>query len=112
MGTKTHECTPNYDGVVDYFNEIGYDVMEMFMPLYGCNAETPYGQPYNHFWFEQWERKGDYVMRFFIEPIILTINYAVSLGYKHIFLSGLSGGGWATTVASDMYFMPFDLLLY
>lgn len=39
-------------------------------------------------------------MRFFIEPIILTVNYAVSLGYKNIVLMGLSGGGWSTTVAS------------
>jgi hypothetical protein len=36
-GHETATCTPNYDGVVDYYNEIGYDVMEMMMPLIGCN---------------------------------------------------------------------------
>ena len=34
---------------------------------------------------------GDYPIRFFIEPIILTINHALSLGYKHVVLTGLSG---------------------
>ena len=59
-GHETHSCTPNFDGVVDYFNELGYDVMELDMPLFGCNADTPYGQPYDHNWFRQWEEKGDY----------------------------------------------------
>ena len=99
-GHETDSCTPNFDGVVDYFNELGYDVMEMFMPLYGCNADTPYGQPYNHQWFEQWELKGDFTMRFFIEPVVLTVNYALKLGYKHVVLLGLSGGGWTTTVTA------------
>jgi len=99
-GHETNKCTPNFDGVVDYLNEAGYDVMELYMPLFGCNADTPYGQPYNHEWFEQWERLGEITMRFFIEPMVLTINYAQSLGYKHIVLLGLSGGGWTTTVTA------------
>lgn len=36
-GHETHNCVSNYDGNVDYFNELGYDVMELFMPLFGCN---------------------------------------------------------------------------
>lgn len=36
-GHETADCTPNYDGVVDHFNELGYDVMELMMPLIGCN---------------------------------------------------------------------------
>lgn len=31
---------------------------------------------------------------------VLTINYALSLGYKHVVLFGLSGGGWSTTIAA------------
>ena len=37
-GHETSTCVPNYDGVVDYFNELGFDVMEFMMPLLGCNA--------------------------------------------------------------------------
>ena len=36
-GHETADCTPNYDGVVDHFNELGFDVMELMMPLIGCN---------------------------------------------------------------------------
>jgi hypothetical protein len=91
-------CVPNFDGNVDYFNELGYDVMELFMPLYappppalcfcnnlnigpppalcfcnnlnmyGCNAVP--GIDSNHHWFHQWEDKGDFPIRFFIEPIV------------------------------------------
>ena len=40
-------------------------------------------------------------MRFFLEPIVLTINYATQvLGYKQIVMMGLSGGGWSTTIAA------------
>ena len=99
-GHETNKCTPNFDGNADYFNQIGYDVMELFMPLYapplstpnmlllcfqraillsfcfscvvidryGCNAVP--GIDSNHHWFHQWEDKGDYPIRFFIEPIV------------------------------------------
>ena len=32
-GHETSTCSPNYDGVVDYFNQIGLDVMEFNMPV-------------------------------------------------------------------------------
>lgn len=100
-GHETNKCTPNYDGVVDHFNQLGYDVFEFFMPLYGCNGNTPYETSSHHEWFEQWELKGDFPLRFFIEPVILSVNYAVNvMGYKHVVLVGLSGGGWTTTVTA------------
>ena len=70
-GHETNKCVPNFDGNVDYFNEMGYDVMELFMPLYGCNAVP--GIDSNHHWFRQWEDKGDFPIRFFIEPIVRTL---------------------------------------
>ena len=46
------------------------------------------------------EEQGVATGRFFIEPVILTINYATKiLGYKKIVMMGLSGGGWTTTLA-------------
>eukprot|EP00944_MAST-04C_sp_MAST-4C-sp1_P013852 g13852.t1 len=39
-------------------------------------------------------------MRFFVEPVWLTINYAKSIGYENIVMAGLSGGGFTTHVAS------------
>jgi hypothetical protein len=39
-------------------------------------------------------------MRYFIEPVALAASYAKTLGYKHVVMVGLSGGGWTTTIAS------------
>lgn len=39
-------------------------------------------------------------MRFFIEPVVLAVNYAKALGYDEIVMLGLSGGGWTTTVSA------------
>jgi hypothetical protein len=83
---------------VDFFNELGYDVMELNMPLYGCNAQS-YGH-HPHTWFEQYEKKGDHTMRYFIEPVALAVAHAKRAGYKHIVMSGFSGGGWTTHVAA------------
>jgi hypothetical protein len=47
----------------------------------------------------QWELKGDHPLRYFIEPVVLTANYAMAAGYEEINMAGLSGGGWSTTFA-------------
>ena len=39
---------------------------------------------------------------YFIEPVVLSINHALALGYDphRIYLMGKSGGGWTTTLAA------------
>ena len=40
-------------------------------------------------------------MKYFIEPVVLAVNHAINqLGYKHVVMLGLSGGGWTTTLAA------------
>ena len=39
-------------------------------------------------------------MQYFIEPVVLTINYAQTLGYERFVMLGLSAGGWSTTLAA------------
>ena len=98
-GHETATCQPNYDGVVDYFNELGYDVMELMMPLIGCNTNPK--APQSHAWFKQYEDAGVHTIKYFVEPVILAVNYAVNrLGYEHVVMLGLSGGGWTTTLAA------------
>lgn len=101
-GHETTTCVPNFDGVVDFLNEIGFDVMELNMPLIGCNpAPAKYGHPTSHEWFEIWEILGYHTMKYFIEPVAQAAHYAKYVaGYKNVVLLGLSGGGWTTTVAS------------
>jgi hypothetical protein len=82
-----------------FLNSLGYDVFLLSMPLKGINVLD--GVPSNHDWFRQWEEKGDYPLRYFVEPCILTVNYAMQqLGYLHVHMMGLSGGGWTTTAAA------------
>ena len=83
--------------------ELGHDVFLFSMPLKGVNAgpsatATALGD--NHWWFLPWEQQhGDHPLRYFIEPVVLTANYAEAQGYEEINMAGLSGGGWSTTFA-------------
>ena len=68
------------------------------MPLIGCNQHP--NVTHSHEWFQQWEDRGVHTMQYFIEPVVLAINYAETLGYTHFVMLGLSGGGWSTTLAA------------
>jgi hypothetical protein len=39
-------------------------------------------------------------LKFFVEPVLASLNYAEEQrgGYRFIFMAGLSGGGWTTTL--------------
>lgn len=75
---------------------LGCDYFFLWMPLYGPNQQHNY--PPHHSFFAGWQAQGDKTLRYFVEPVALTVNYALSLGYEEVYLSGLSGGGWTTTV--------------
>ncbi|CAL1161374.1 unnamed protein product, partial [Cladocopium goreaui] len=88
------------EGTTDWLNEMGLDVATMMMPFVDCNIikDQP---PSRHGWFQNFEDEGLPWVRFFVEPVIKTINFAKNqLGYEHIIMAGLSGGGWTTTVAA------------
>ena len=103
---------PWIDNQLDWLNELGLDAMVLQMPGYQCNydqadtagwvpghsstgkpAASHWGGGCNHSWWAGIEEQGVATGRFFVEPVILTINYAKSLGYKRIVMMGLSGGG-------------------
>lgn len=103
-------CHYDDDGTMDWLNQLGFDAMHLQMPLHGCNlipGEDPLHPP-SHQWFEQFSghdgaASGSFpFMRFFLEPVWLSINYARSLGYKNIVMAGLSGGGWTTTLMAGI----------
>ena len=104
---SVHKCAPTLvfihahilAQVVDQLNRLGYDVFEMMMPLLGCNPVAGGSTSHDRV-FLPLEEKGDYTMRFFIEPVALAVGHAKRLGYEHIVMLGLSGGGWTTTVAA------------
>jgi hypothetical protein len=92
------------DTTVSWLNQLGYDVMNLNMPLYGPNAPPAGGPPpCNHSWFRPLDEAGVPVFRFFLEPVFRAVSYAVdTLGYEHVVLAGFSGGGWTTTVAAAL----------
>ena len=103
--TVTNGCHYDVENTIDWLNQLGYDVFHIQMPFHGCNAEDPL-HPLPHSWFAQFagldganSSKFPF-MRFFLDPVWLSVNYAKDLGYKNIVMAGLSGGGWTTTVAA------------
>eukprot|EP00658_Telonema_sp_P-2_P072572 TRINITY_DN61697_c0_g1_i2.p1 TRINITY_DN61697_c0_g1~~TRINITY_DN61697_c0_g1_i2.p1 ORF type:complete len:380 (-),score=71.73 TRINITY_DN61697_c0_g1_i2:218-1357(-) len=110
-----HSLAPEPSGNwYDHYNMSGFlgdmadaDVYILSMPLYGCNAIA--GIRSSHSWFQQFERPGNSpivnsssTLRYFLEPVVLTANYAFSLGYESVSLTGKSGGGWTTTLVAAM----------
>ena len=90
---------PDYDGVVDYINQLGYDVLNLHMPTFQLNAAAP---PFacNHSAFAPLEAAGVPVFRFFLEPVVRAVNFALEQGYARVAMAGLSGGGWSTALAA------------
>mmetsp|Transcript_62076 Transcript_62076/g.201228 ORF Transcript_62076/g.201228 Transcript_62076/m.201228 type:complete len:541 (-) Transcript_62076:340-1962(-) len=88
------------DNVTRFLHSFGFDVFILSMPLWGVNRIPGWS---SHGAFLKREAQGDYPLRYFLEPSVLTVNYAVeTLGTKRILAGGLSGGGWATTMLAAM----------
>lgn len=91
----------DFDGTIDWLNQLGYDVANHQMPTYQANAVNNYNISCDHTFFEQFAQQGAPFMRVFLEPVVRTINFALGeLGYKRVVMAGLSGGGWSTVLLS------------
>ncbi|CAK9117028.1 unnamed protein product [Durusdinium trenchii] len=91
------------DNVTDFFHTLGYSVFILSMPLVGVNFMSQRSSNWtDHWWFQKHEAKGDFTMRYFCEPVVLSINYALSLGFQEVHLAGLSGGAWTTSMVAAM----------
>lgn len=82
-----------YREAIARLNEAGYTVVLMNMPLIGENTAP-----------SEYQYHGDmatleHPLRYFIEPVIVVINH-LTQGYDHLYMMGLSGGGWTTTLAA------------
>lgn len=100
-GHETFDGATDFDGVVWYFNTLGFDVAEFDMPLYGFNKKL--GIPSDHSYFGPYQDKGVHCLRYFVEPVVLMVDYALNhLGYKQVAMLGLSGGGWTTAMAAAL----------
>jgi cephalosporin-C deacetylase-like acetyl esterase len=87
----------------------GYAVLGFAMPLLGPNAidaiRLPSGTAVtvvvSHADLDPLEQEGVNVHTFFVEPVIVGLNYIESdYDYDSIDMTGLSGGGWTTSLAA------------
>jgi hypothetical protein len=107
-----HDGNTMSDAVpIQRFLANGYTVWRMDMPLIGDNREpvwvdlprigrVPITQHEEMIFL--YEMTTGSPVRYFIEPVIAAVNLARVKGYKNIFMVGLSGGGWTTTVVAAL----------
>lgn len=85
----------------------GYDVALMWMPLYGenrqivevCSDGCLRVRIHDQMSFVR--PTTGHPLRFYLEPVMVFLNYAAP-GYDRIAMLGLSGGGWTTTWAAAL----------
>jgi hypothetical protein len=91
--------------LIAFFVKNGFSVIGMSMPL-----EAPNNQPVVelehigkvqlafHDQFKFLKMKSGQPVQLFLTPVAVVLNYLQPLGYKAIYMTGVSGGGWTTTI--------------
>ena len=94
---------------IKFFLRHGYTVAAFTMPLLGMNGplvfETPDGDIMlrEHSDLRLLESKVFSPLKFFVEPVIVFLNYAAAEhAYDTAAMVGISGGGWTTTLAAAL----------
>jgi hypothetical protein len=94
---------------IQYFIERGYPILAFSMPLLGMNNQPTVDIPNlgtiklkNHNDFIYLESSRFSSIKFFVEPIAVSLNYADKLGFDSYVMVGISGGGWTTTLYSSI----------
>ena len=93
---------------IEFFLDKGYSVMAFSMPLLGMNNNPvadlkSFGKvnltSHNYFYFLDSNNFSS--IKFFVEPIAISLNYIEkNFDYSSISMIGISGGGWTTTLYS------------
>lgn len=84
----------------------GYSVIAMFMPLWAPNNQPVVQNPrFGKLKIQQHDQllrfvpvKLGHALKFFLNPVALAVNYARNRDYDPIYMIGISGGGWTTTL--------------
>lgn len=88
----------------------GFTVVAFDMPLLGHNnapvvSPPGMGHPWQlqrpfHGMLEYLIPETGHPIKYFLEPVIVFLNYSGELDYSHVSMVGVSGGGWTTTLAA------------
>jgi hypothetical protein len=91
--------------IIQFFLNKGFSVIALSMPL-----EPPNNQPIVdlnrigkiqitfHEQLKLLEMPSGHPVQLFLTPVAVSLNYAQTLGYESFYMTGVSGGGWTTTV--------------
>ena len=93
---------------ISYFLKEGFTVLAFSMPLVGDNNQPvvnlgKFGKIKleHHDDFELLETSTFSPIKFFIEPIIISLNYIdENYNFDSYYMVGISGGGWTTTLSA------------
>jgi len=93
---------------IQFFLEKNYSVIAFSMPLFGMNSQPIIDSPefgrvklQSHNQLELIEDNDFKPIKFFVEPIIVALNYIdIHYNFNSIHMVGISGGGWTTVLAS------------
>ena len=87
----------------------GYHVVGFSMPLKGMNSKPVVDlKRFGKMFFNSHERMRfldpaqGHPVKYFVEPVFRVINYLQNKGFTEIYMTGLSGGGWTTTLCAAM----------
>ena len=95
---------------VQQFIDQGYAVLTYCMPLFCENTHPVVSVPRlglirldYHDYMALLEPKAGHPLKYFLEPIVVGLNYLQQeVDYNHIAMVGYSGGGWSTTMAAAL----------
>jgi hypothetical protein len=87
----------------------GYHVVGLAMPLKGMNSQpVVYLNRFGKMNINTHERIGflepaqGHPVQYFVEPVFRVINYLQTQGFNQVQMTGISGGGWTTTLCAAM----------
>lgn len=91
--------------LIQFFLKNGFAIIALSMPL-----EAPNNHPIVdlerigkiqltfHEQLKLLKMKAGHPVQLFLTPVAACLNYAKPLGYNSVYMAGLSGGGWTTTI--------------
>jgi hypothetical protein len=94
---------------IQAFLNNGFDVIALSMPLKGFNRKPIVSFPefgklmiVTHEQMSLLNPKAGHPVQYFLEPVIIMVNYMQKLDFDDILMIGISGGGWTTTLCAAL----------
>lgn len=91
--------------LISFFLQKGFSVIGMSMPLEGANNNPVVElehigkvQLTFHDQLKLLKMKSGHPVQLFLTPVAVVLNYTQSFGYESTCMTGVSGGGWTTTM--------------